>query len=127
MQCEELPSWSPEVPAHDVNEPRRQSCDDDVFTIQVLSPTPAVEPGCSASLDDTPDTDRRTADNSLKPAATIQRQCTTRLNRATALKQIVAELEDETRAINDGVKLPTAPSFRSAAAMVRLPIYAILL
>ena len=125
VQCDELPSEALDASAHNADEPRSQPYDDGVFTVRVLSPTPAAESGRSASLNHTQDADGGTADDVLKPATTTQRQCTTRLNRVVALKQIAADLEGETRAINDGVNFPTTPSFRSAMAMVRMPIYMI--
>ena len=127
VQCEdpELHPKPSEVPAHDIDGSRFQSCDDDTFTIQVLGQNLPAESGCSASLDDAPDTDAKTTDCISKPTATTQRLCTMKSNKVAALRQIVAELEDETRAVNDGVKFPTTPSFRSAVTMVRIPIYII--
>jgi hypothetical protein len=123
VQCEELPPEPSNAPVHESDKPQRPTCDDGAFTVQLLSPTPAAESGCSAGLDSAPDTGGGT-DNIPKPTATTQRHCLIRSNRVTALKQIIAELGDETRAINDGVNFPTTPSFRSAmAAVSSMPIH----
>lgn len=113
------------APAHDIDTSRRQSCDDGTFTIQVLGQNLAAESRCSAGLDGVPEMGVRSADCISKPAATIQRQWTLKPNKVAALRQIIAELEDETRAVNGGVKFPTAPSFGSAVTMVRIPVYII--
>lgn len=63
--------------------------------------------------------DERTSDIASNPTAASRRQCITRSRKGSILKQIVSELEDEARIINNGITFPTIPSFRLARDMVR--------
>jgi hypothetical protein len=123
-ECEETePASGPrDAPTHDADVLQRKSCDDDVSTVQVSSPTPPAEPERSESPDDVPGTDGRITSSVPESTTAHHRQCATDLKRGAALKQIVSELNEEVTAIGVGVTFPTIPSFRSARDMVRTPI-----
>lgn len=123
VECEDIkPAPGPlNSPTSETGALQHQSCDDYAFTCRALSSTPA-EFGCSASPDDCPETGERATDTVSKPITARHSQCTTELRRGAALKQIVAELNDETSIIGVGATLPAIPSFRMARSMVRVPI-----